>query len=316
MNNEEVSNVPEGDAMKEVKYWKDKYASMEDKFTRKIADLEAAYKSKIDKEVPETCASKISASTDVSPSSQLILELKSDVGKAMTGLTQIEQKFQHAIQCQSIKLTHVEEKVLEIDQYNCRPSLVVHGLTGIPKKQYGSEFYKFILEFLNNNLPSMECLVERNHIDIAHTLKTKKEGRKSVLLIKFANRWVRDMIFYSKSDLKKSAKGIAITEHLRPHTIALLEDAKKVFGRDNVWIKNGIVHTNISGNKTQIHNFRQLNALIAPNHTLSVPSTSNSNILTPDLQNLYKQQQPPPGFLQFNPGYSNQGYNPNWNTNT
>ena len=71
------------------------------------------------------------------------------------------------------------------------------------------------------------------------------------------------MIFYSKSDLKKSAKGIAITEHLRPHTIALLEDAKKVFGRDNVWTKNGIVHTNIRGNNNNksLYNGQALTAI-------------------------------------------------------
>ena len=319
----EKENDTEVQALEKVQYWKNQYSELERSLLQKIDDLKAEYETKL-KEAQDTKTSNTSITTPSPPSSinQLIQEVKSNVGNAMSGLKQAENDILNI----SLKVSNNEERIEEGDQYGRVSSLLAHKLEGIPVKQFGKEFYDFVLKFLNEKFPSKECDVERHHIDIAHTIKSRKKDSKPVLLIKFCNRWVRDMIFFCKKDLKGT--GISITEHLTPYTRQLLDAAKQCYGVGNVWTRNCIVTALVNGNKTPIRSFSELNRFSKSNYSYNNPAFVDVNftavppaaietpsVISPALHDVYSQRQqtcPPPGFHQLGAGYGYHSYNPGW----
>ena len=134
----EKENDTEVQALEKVQYWKNQYSELERSLLQKIDDLKAEYETKL-KEAQDTKTSNTSITTPSPPSSinQLIQEVKSNVGNAMSGLKQAENDILNI----SLKVSNNEERIEEGDQYGRVSSLLAHKLEGIPVKQFGKEFY-------------------------------------------------------------------------------------------------------------------------------------------------------------------------------
>ena len=243
---------PKDDATEEEKtqFWKDQFSKMEERFVQQIDDLKREYEAKL--EEAHSNKDGIVGNYTPSPSStadKLIEDVRKSVGSVVSQLRRAEDDIRH----NSFMASFNEEKYEEGNQYARVSTLLAHHLEGIPEKQYGKQFYDFVLKFLNERFPSKECRVERHHIDIAHTLRTRNKKSKPVLLIKFCNRWVRDMIFFNKKDLRGS--GISISEHLTPFTRQLLAAAQTSYGVDNVWTRNCVVTAVSNRKRLSFRNF-------------------------------------------------------------
>ena len=84
---------------------------------------------------------------------------------------------------------------------------------------------------------------------------------KTPIIIKFVKRSDRNAIFKRKRLFVKS--GLAITESLTRKRIALLNEARALLGRENVWTWNGIIYCDTGSSKEQIKSQEELYLLIS-----------------------------------------------------
>ena len=117
--------------------------------------------------------------------------------------------------------------------------LLVHGLKDFPVDEKGRivkgrRFSIYMAEKFKALLPLKESRAEiLSCISVSHTIRSRKNKANLIAIVKFSNRDMRNIIFYAKKSLKGSK--IAITEHLTPATLDLLNTTKKLFGRSDVW---------------------------------------------------------------------------------
>ena len=115
----------------------------------------------------------------------------------------------------------------------CRPH---HGAARAPPtKKFGNRWPKAL---------------ESNDIDIFHVLPSTK--RKNPIIIKFVCRSIRNQIFASKSNLKadeNNTEKLTITEALTKRCLRLVEEAKRVFGFENVGTFKGRVYCKFQGRR-------------------------------------------------------------------
>ena len=79
--------------------------------------------------------------------------------------------------------------------------------------------------------------------------KSTKKNKKSVVVIKFNSRLVRNELFFNISVLKGT--GITITEHLTKQRLELQDKVRKLLGENGrVWTSQGIIYGLVKGQKT------------------------------------------------------------------
>lgn len=144
------------------------------------------------------------------------------------------------------------------DQYSRLNSLLLHGYKNLPP-YHGAQFIHFICHELNFLFPSLNGRILPMHIDDAHPLKTKRNGKSQVVIVKFVNRWIKDEIMKCKDDLFNT--GLTLTEHLTANTLSLLSAAGKVVGPNNVWVFKTIVYAQSSGHISPIKCLADINKL-------------------------------------------------------
>ena len=179
-------------------------------------------------------------------------------------------------------LDYLSERILASDQYSRLNSALLHGYKNLPNLT-GLDFIIFIANEINCLFPSLRGRVLPIHIDDAHSLRTKQDrvGNK-VVIIKFANRWVKYDIMRCASDLAFSP--FSVTEHLTPYTLKLLSLAGELVGRQNVWTFKTIVYATYKNMKYAIKNFRDLKSLeciINSNNSRNIVQASDTDNLTP-----------------------------------
>ena len=130
--------------------------------------------------------------------------------------------------------------------------LLVHGLHDFPKDkdgfiEKGRAFSQYMAGKIKSLLPSLKPTKEQilSCISVSHPIKSKKNPKNLIALVKFSNRDMRNMIFFAKRELKGTK--ISITEHLTPLSLEILNAAKKEFGRENVWSSQTKVKTKVLG---------------------------------------------------------------------
>ena len=107
-------------------------------------------------------------------------------------------------------LTECIERVLDQEQYSKKNNALLHGFKNLPNLR-GLDFILFIVDQLNLMIPSLRGRVLPIHIDDAQTLKTKRNrSNNKVVIINFANRWVKHELLWCQLDLK--ATPFAVTE--------------------------------------------------------------------------------------------------------
>ena len=152
------------------------------------------------------------------------------------------------------------------EQYSMKNSLLIHGLKKIPTKLLGYKFCIWIAELLNS-FPGLDFPISPAEIDCAHPMPTF--SGKSVVIVKFVRRAVRDEIFYKKKFLKfREGEKISVSEHLTKANLQLMSKAKSMVGNLNAFCKNCKVYAKWGKNKfpiTGVENLKKLEVFVREN---------------------------------------------------
>ena len=155
------------------------------------------------------------------------------------------------------------------EQYSKLYNLLIHGLANVPefKPDKATEFCEWVANAINTLLPNLCKPVTADHIDHAHPMRTMK-ANGNVVIVRFANRSMRYVVFGAKKQLKHSAQPkVSFTEHLTSENLRLLHAAKDIAGRDNVWTDNCVVLAKAGDKTFRIRNNYSLDLLSS--HTRS-----------------------------------------------
>ena len=110
------------------------------------------------------------------------------------------------------------------------------------------------------------------------------ENRNSkywTVIIKFANRWIKDEVIACQDDLIRT--GFRITEHLTRFTLNLKTAASAIVGPDSVKVEKTIVHAKVNGREFRIKRKADVNRLqsYVDKNTASTPSPPETAVLNP-----------------------------------
>ena len=184
-------------------------------------------------------------------SQQQVKSITEDGSSFLQRVEVLEQRCAHA----ESNAKYALSKALEIEQYLKIDQLLVHGLNpkdfprdekGYIKK--GRAFSSYMAEIIKTRvLPDHAITKEQilSCISVSHPIKSRKNANNLISLVKFSNRDMRNTIFFAKKALKGS--NIAITEHLTPLSLDILNAAKKEFGRNNVWSSQTKIKAKVCG---------------------------------------------------------------------
>ena len=151
-------------------------------------------------------------------------------------------------------------KLNDQKQYIQSWNLLIHNLTNVPTEKRGAEFSDWIVGKLNELLPSLNGSLRSDQIDRSHIFRKENKKKKSVVIIRFISRDIRNNVLKCRRDLKKS--GIVITEHLTKPTLDLLEIAKERVGYKNTWTYEGKIYISHNTRKIQINSVSDLPPLV------------------------------------------------------
>ena len=160
-------------------------------------------------------------------------------------------------------LDKITLRVEEQERYSKLYNLLIHGLANVPKYDpaRATEFCEWVAKQINDLLPNLCKPVTADHIDHAHPLRTVKPN-SNVVIVRFDNRAMRYVVYGAKSELKNSTQPkVSFTEHLTFENMRLMNEAKKIVGRDNVWSDNCFVLAKAGDKTIRMKNNYSLNLL-------------------------------------------------------
>ena len=189
---------------------------------------------------------KISMSKDIT-------DMKGDALNATTSISELQNVWSYV----DDKLEHLSNRLDSIDQYLKRDNLLIKGLKDVPKKCFGLAFSSYVMEKLKDLLPSIADQLKEEDISVSHPLPTKDKS-KSIVIAKFVRRDIKNLIFFSKRELKNHPSKVSITEHLSAKNLWLMDEAKKLVGYKNVWSSQCTVFALAAGKKNPIKNSNDL----------------------------------------------------------
>ena len=193
----------------------------------------------------------------------------------MQNLRQLEERWSYL----EDTLADLKSRVGNLEQYLRSNSLLWHDFPMPASKLNGIQFLEYVVEKLNELLPSLYQPVELSNIDIAHKLFTRKKSVKTILLIKFTNRWSRNDVMFCRKDL--AGTKMTITEHLTAENIKLLNMAKSAAGFKNAWSANGKIFMLIHGRKRVVRSERDLPPFHPGNYNQQIPRADVSGDFNP-----------------------------------
>ena len=160
-------------------------------------------------------------------------------------------------------ISDFQHRLNENDQYLRRNSLLAIGMKPPTEKEKlrGFKFADFVCEELNKLYGDKltHPLSSEKHIDAAHVLPTRNK-KKTVIIIQFISRIVRNEVFYAKRVLKQT--GISICEHLTTHQLKLLDKTRNVLGKNvPVWTNQGTIFALVDNKKIPIRHDNDLKRL-------------------------------------------------------
>ena len=188
----------------------------------------------------------------------------------------------------NLNFSKITDEVEDINQYLRLNSLLVHGWKNIPKGKHGIEFTEYVLNELIKLFPQHAKYLTPGVIDTSHPLPTRS-NKKSVVIIKFVQRDIRNLLFFDKRELKGNKDGIVITEHLTQRNLSLLRQTRDLFGYKNAWSSKCKIYVSYGGRKYAVKNPSDLQQLCEQKHFNAAPinnelllhsedSTANPNV--------------------------------------
>ena len=208
---------------------------------KRLAVYESNYENK-SKNPRSDAASKICV-TDVSKNDEQKNELN--------GMKEALLKLQQMIDSTMKRLSAVERRQDDLEQYSRSNCLVIHGCENVPKSKPGKylEIENFVCNTLNEHL-QLDSPLQANDLDIAHPLPSKKG---TPVIVKFIRRTQKNEV-YRKKRLLKGTKMI-ITESLTKRQLQLLEKARLEFKQCPVWSWKGEIFVFHNNKKKVIDDF-------------------------------------------------------------
>ena len=208
---------------------------------KRLAVYESNYENK-SKNPRSDAASKICV-TDVSKNDEQKNELN--------GMKEALLKLQQMIDSTMKRLSAVERRQDDLEQYSRSNCLVIHGCENVPKSKPGKylEIENFVCNTLNEHL-QLDSPLQANDLDIAHPLPSKKG---TPVIVKFIRRTQKNQV-YRKKRLLKGTKMI-ITESLTKRRLQLLEKARLEFKQCPVWSWKGEIFVFHNNKKKVIDDF-------------------------------------------------------------
>ena len=208
---------------------------------KRLAVYESNYENK-SKNPKSDAASKICV-TDVSKNDEQKNELN--------GMKEALLKLQQMIDSTMKRLSAVERRQDDLEQYSRSNCLVIHGCENVPKSKPGKylEIENFVCNTLNEHL-QLDSPLQANDLDIAHPLPSKKG---TPVIVKFIRRTQKNEV-YRKKRLLKGTKMI-ITESLTKRRLQLLEKARLEFKQCPVWSWKGEIFVFHNNKKKVIDDF-------------------------------------------------------------
>ena len=208
---------------------------------KRLAVYESNYENK-SKNPRSDAASKICV-TDVLTNDEQKNELN--------GMKEALLKLQQMIDSTMKRLSAVERRQDDLEQYSRSNCLVIHGCENVPKSKPGKylEIENFVCNTLNEHL-QLDSPLQANDLDIAHPLPSKKG---TPVIVKFIRRTQKNEV-YRKKRLLKGTKMI-ITESLTKRRLQLLEKARLEFKQCPVWSWKGEIFVFHNNKKKVIDDF-------------------------------------------------------------
>ena len=208
---------------------------------KRLAVYESNYENK-SKNPRSDAASKICV-TDISKNDEQKNELN--------GIKEALLKLQQMIDSTMKRLSAVERRQDDLEQYSRSNCLVIHGCENVPKSKSGKylEIENFVCNTLNEHL-QIDSPLQANDLDIAHPLPSKKG---TPVIVKFIRRTQKNEV-YRKKRLLKGTKMI-ITESLTKRRLQLLEKARLEFKQCPVWSWKGEIFVFHNNKKKVIDDF-------------------------------------------------------------
>ena len=239
--------------------FKEEISHWQEKFNEIKIQLEKVREEKSEKQISDSSSDNV----------QVIEKIENNCDKATEGLENMEEKW-----CS--RLNDLSERMLIADQYSRCNSMLIRGYKSLPKLNDMDFIFATACE-INSFIPFPERKVHPFHIDAAHPLPTKSSNSKKVVIVKFANRWIKNHIMSCKDDLEGS--GLSVTEHLTPYTLELSAAAEKLVGPANTWIYNTTVFARLNGVRYTIKRVKDLDYLstVIKKFTSTNPNIPNSS---------------------------------------
>ena len=262
--------------LEKIKYWENKYYSVDDKYKTLNQKYEDAMNSK-DDTTPKEALLQTSANECKKQQEQ--------IDEALNGLKKLREEVRSGSPAKN------KERIEKTDQYLRRNSLLWHKFL-IPGNLYGLEFTKKVVEETNKLFPQLEQPLALHHIDDAHRLRTRNKD-SNVIIVKYACRWMKSEIYRLRSTLKGSA--ISITEHLTDNTKQLLQAVRSMVGREQkVYTNNCIINFKFNNRKYTVQSYEDLKFVAGKLGVQAPPPgfPSSQFLATPPIG-------PPPPFQQF-----------------
>ena len=169
----------------------------------------------------------------------------------LNGMKEALLKLQQMIDSTMKRLSAVERRQDDLEQYSRSNCLVIHGCENVPKSKPGKylKIENFVCNTLNEHL-QLDSPLQANDLDIAHPLPSKKG---TPVIVKFIRRTQKNEV-YRKKRLLKGTKMI-ITESLTKRRLQLLEKARLEFKQCPVWSWKGEIFVFHNNKKKVIDDF-------------------------------------------------------------
>ena len=273
---EEALMRKEEELNKELCLWEKRCLSVE-----KTA---AEVKEKVKKMEEENSLSEENKNEESQSIKGIISALHDDIQNVNMGFTGLGLKSTEMFSSIKQEYADLRFRHEQLRQYSMLNNALIHGFTRLPNLK-GTAFIFSITEKLNQLFPSLPYPILPSHIDDAHPLRTRNRNSRKVVIIRFANRWVKDILMDCQWDLRGT--GLRLTEHLTDCTRDLQSQAAKIVGYYNatvvktkVYAKHNGMNFNIRCQK-DIDDLRNRVNMHPPTVNENVNSLSSNNHITP-----------------------------------
>lgn len=214
-----------------------------DELNARVGDIEESLKMGI-----EELKSQLSSSSNTSE----------DVSAFTAKLNDFQNKIMQSINSIKTDLLKMKEKVNSaeklVDDHKQETYLNSVIISGIPEKS-NEDLYEEVCKLLNtkilfNSNPRIQITI--TDINYCQRIGKKDDKRKKFRLVsvEFTNRWMRDLVFNSKKNLKGS--GLAISERLTKYNLNLYNKVYAKVGMRRCWTWRGKIFINSDNQKILI----------------------------------------------------------------